>query len=82
MTYDLALNIIDSFRKNTEQCINTKLESEDKSETVVLCDRALSQHTHHIRGRLDKYLLVKEFCQRLNISSTLTEFTLSHLKRI
>jgi len=53
------------------------LELEDKLETVIACDRTVPQHTHHIRGRIDKYLLVKEFCRRLNIANTVTEFTLS-----
>ena len=65
------------FQKNKEQCVNAKLELEDKLETVIASDKMLSQHVHHIRGRIDKYLLVKEFCRRLNIANTVTEFTLS-----
>lgn len=65
------------FQKNKEQCVSAKLELENKLETVIACDRAIAQHTHHIRGRIDKYLLVKEFCRRLGISNTVTDFTLS-----
>jgi hypothetical protein len=46
-------------------------------EKVLVLDKKKIQHSHNIKGRIDQYLVIKELCQKLNISNTVTPFELN-----
>ena len=70
----LSFSFFEFFKLKKTQCINAKLELDGTLHKVLELDRSRVQLHQSIKGRLDRFVIIKEFCQRLNLKNTLTVF--------